>query len=169
MWASHLENPPWCAISFKLRTVSRSSCMWWGGREGGSSNFQLDWCSIWLNVTLQSSSNQCSSDWCKFWLRWLAIGLKPVQWLIPYLTPTSSHFLINFPTQLETLVIQLPAFLIIIRPISLRKTQFFHSPRSLHAVSSKEDYEISIKIFQIFLTTLYLVCTSMCTDPNPPT
>ena len=49
----HLENPPWCAISFKLRTVRRSSCL--------GSNFQLDWCPIWLNVTRSPTE---TSDWC---------------------------------------------------------------------------------------------------------
>ena len=47
---SHLENPPWCAISFKLRTVRWSSCSW----------FKL---STWLMLCLTQRDWQ-TSDWC---------------------------------------------------------------------------------------------------------
>ena len=48
--ALHLVNPPWCAISFKLRTVRWSSCSW----------FKL---STWLMLCLTQRDWQ-TSDWC---------------------------------------------------------------------------------------------------------
>ena len=78
----HLENPPWCAISFKLRTVRRSSCL--------GSNLQLDWSPIWISTWLVTPDwNQwlmliltavtrnrveASSDWCHIWLHLLPLS-----------------------------------------------------------------------------------------------